>query len=113
MDVVHTFTDGAQVAVESGGAVYFLTPCCHASGKGSASETGVVCRRCYTVVSPAFGDVGVPPGKVQPEFGIGTVGDMLRRWMPGDVAALVSAQVDRLARDGKVVPSSGGLIWYW
>lgn len=32
-----------------------LTPCCHASGKGSESSTGVVCRRCYREVDPKYG----------------------------------------------------------
>jgi hypothetical protein len=35
---------------------YSLTPCCHASGKGSAdSPTGVVCRSCYRDVDLYFG----------------------------------------------------------
>ena len=113
MTVVHEFTDGAQVAVDDTGAAYFLTPCCHASGKGADVSTGVVCRKCYDEVSWCFGDVGVPEDRVDPRFGIGTVDEFLRRWMNADVAALVSAQVKRLAKDGKVVPSSGGLIQYW
>jgi hypothetical protein len=32
-----------------------LTPCCHASGKGAESATGVVCRGCYREVDPKFG----------------------------------------------------------
>jgi hypothetical protein len=39
------------------GLLYRLTPCCEASGKGSAdSQTGVVCRNCYKSVSHEFGD---------------------------------------------------------
>jgi hypothetical protein len=34
---------------------YPLTPCCAASGKGSESETGVVCRKCYRTVDAGFG----------------------------------------------------------
>lgn len=33
-----------------------LTPCCHASGKGAASRTGVVCRACYREVDGKYGD---------------------------------------------------------
>ncbi|UUV32160.1 hypothetical protein NQK81_01545 [Amycolatopsis roodepoortensis] len=32
-----------------------LTPCCNASGKGSESRTGVVCRRCYREVDAKYG----------------------------------------------------------
>lgn len=32
-----------------------LTPCCHASGKGAPSDTGVVCRGCYREVAPKYG----------------------------------------------------------
>ncbi|HET6286472.1 MAG TPA: hypothetical protein VFG15_06945 [Amycolatopsis sp.] len=32
-----------------------LTPCCHASGKGSESPTGMVCRRCYCEVDGKYG----------------------------------------------------------
>lgn len=33
-----------------------LTPCCHATGKGSGgSPTGVVCRACYRTVDDKFG----------------------------------------------------------
>lgn len=32
-----------------------LTPCCHASGKGAESATGVVCRGCYREVDPKYG----------------------------------------------------------
>jgi hypothetical protein len=35
---------------------YPLTPCCHASGKGWNSPTGVVCRSCYADVDPKYGD---------------------------------------------------------
>ncbi|WP_216907663.1 hypothetical protein [Nocardia noduli] len=35
-----------------------LTPCCHASGKGSAySVTGVVCRACYRDVDDKHGGI--------------------------------------------------------
>ena len=34
---------------------YALTPCCQATGKGSDSATGVVCRNCYREVDPYFG----------------------------------------------------------
>lgn len=40
------------------GAPYLvpLTPCCRATGKGSgASETGVVCRKCYGAVGVKYG----------------------------------------------------------
>lgn len=109
--VVHEFIDGAQVAVDETGAVFFLTPCCHASGKGA--ESGVVCRRCFTEVSWCFGDVGVPDDKVDRRFGIGTVKEFLHSWMNADVAALVEAQVGRLAKTGTITPSSGGWIFYW
>lgn len=108
--VVHEFTDGAQVAVDEG-RCFFLTPCCHASGKGA--ECGVVCRRCFAEVSWCFGDVGVPEDRVDPRFGIGTIREFLRSWMNADVAALVEAQVKRFAEDGKITPSSGGWIFYW
>lgn len=32
-----------------------LTPCCNATGKGSPSPTGVVCRACKRTVSSYFG----------------------------------------------------------
>lgn len=32
-----------------------LTPCCHASGKGAESRTGVVCRACYREVDGKYG----------------------------------------------------------
>jgi len=35
--------------------LFALTPCCQASGKGSDSETGVVCRACYETVDVYFG----------------------------------------------------------
>ncbi|GAB3162049.1 hypothetical protein GCM10027258_80280 [Amycolatopsis stemonae] len=35
-----------------------LTPCCHASGKGSESPTGVVCRGCYRPVDGKYGGPG-------------------------------------------------------
>lgn len=35
-----------------------LTRCCHASGKGSESPTGVVCRRCYRPVDVKYGGPG-------------------------------------------------------
>lgn len=37
------------------GMVYALTPCCNATGKGSHSPTGVVCRGCYRTVDISFG----------------------------------------------------------
>ena len=41
----------------SDGIAYYLTPCCGASGKGSAgSRTGVVCRSCYSDMAADFGD---------------------------------------------------------
>jgi hypothetical protein len=41
-----------------------LTPCCNASGKGSPSPTGVVCRACYQTVSPKYGgSTEIAPGK--------------------------------------------------
>jgi hypothetical protein len=33
-----------------------LTPCCGASGKGSATSTGVCCRKCYREVPAMYGD---------------------------------------------------------
>lgn len=40
----------------SDGMAYYLTPCCGASGKGSAgSYTGVVCRACYVDVDLDYG----------------------------------------------------------
>lgn len=45
------FPDGSTM-------LYALTPCCHASGKGSVNcETGVVCRACYDEVDPKYGDL--------------------------------------------------------
>ena len=41
---------------ESAGVMHYLTPCCGASGKGSAtSPSGVCCRACYAPVSSVFG----------------------------------------------------------
>lgn len=34
---------------------YLLTPCCGATGKGSDSPTGVVCRSCYATVPGVYG----------------------------------------------------------
>ena len=42
-----------KVALYSG-IVYFLTPCCGASGKGS--DGGIVCRACYHDVDDIYGD---------------------------------------------------------
>jgi hypothetical protein len=42
------------------GYLYPLTPCCHASGKGSESPTGVVCRKCYATVDSKFGGPTYP-----------------------------------------------------
>ncbi len=43
--------DGAEYLIP-------LTPCCHASGKGAESRTGVVCRSCYREVDPKYGGAG-------------------------------------------------------
>lgn len=49
-------TSEGHAVVESYGLRYRLTPCCTASGKGSAdSPTGVVCRSCFAVVGSEFG----------------------------------------------------------
>lgn len=40
--------DGAEYLIP-------LTSCCHASGKGAESSTGVVCRACYRGVDPKYG----------------------------------------------------------
>jgi hypothetical protein len=39
---------------------YPLTPCCRASGKGSESPTGIVCRKCYATVDYKFGTNTLP-----------------------------------------------------
>lgn len=36
---------------------YPLTECCGATGKGSESPTGVVCRKCYATVDAIYGDI--------------------------------------------------------
>lgn len=42
------------------GYPYPVTPCCHASGKGSVnSDTGVICRACYAEVGYKYGMDGV------------------------------------------------------
>lgn len=47
--------DGHRVLSQHG-LLYPITDCCGASGKGSESETGVVCRSCYRTVDALFGD---------------------------------------------------------
>jgi hypothetical protein len=44
-----------HVVVADAGFTYALTPCCQATGKGSDSATGVVCRACHREVDPYFG----------------------------------------------------------
>ncbi|QNL30192.1 hypothetical protein SEA_MARIOKART_65 [Gordonia phage Mariokart] len=52
-------TCGVQVAHNDVLGAYPLTPCCGATGKGSAdASTGVVCRACYREVGIAYGDCG-------------------------------------------------------
>ena len=79
--VTITLTDGTTVAVPAANADRFrgldahgnwvladpdlsdpdaeylipLTPCCQATGKGSDSPTGIVCRACYRTVDGYFG----------------------------------------------------------
>jgi hypothetical protein len=53
---------GLEVAIEKVGEqfmVYPLTPCCHASGKGGESPSGVVCRKCHQPVAGVYGDCEV------------------------------------------------------
>lgn len=52
--IMATLSDGVKVAM-SEHMVYPLTACCQASGKGSESPTGVVCRACYNVVPVDMG----------------------------------------------------------
>lgn len=60
VQIVGRDADGDKVAKADhgyGATYYLLTPCCEASGKGSAdSPTGVVCRACYETVDAKFGD---------------------------------------------------------
>jgi hypothetical protein len=39
--------------VTADGLIYFLTPCCHASGTGTSG--GVACRSCYQPVRSIYG----------------------------------------------------------
>jgi len=53
--ITHQFAE-VQVILAHG-IIAPLTPCCAASGKGSANvESGVVCRACYAEMDPMFGD---------------------------------------------------------
>lgn len=76
LDGLVTFADGSTVTLPPGIAcivvgkdadgnpvaqwedlTWALTPCCHASGKGSVAGgfPAVVCRSCYREVDPYFG----------------------------------------------------------
>jgi hypothetical protein len=48
---------GIEIAVNSDGEAFYVTPCCGASAKGCDGYTG--CRACYVEVDPATGDL--PP----------------------------------------------------
>lgn len=55
-DVTVLCNDPVGILAACDGFVYYLTPCCRASAKGSAmSENGVVCRKCYRDVDPMLG----------------------------------------------------------
>lgn len=57
-----------------------LTPCCQATGKGSATSTGVACRRCYKEVDFKYGGSGTIAIRVAPVAQVSTVsaaGDLL------------------------------------
>lgn len=47
-----------------------MTQCCHATGKGADSPTGVVCRRCH---APVDGYYGGPAQVAWPRLGVGDV----------------------------------------
>jgi len=54
--VVPLGTPEAPICRDDGAEyLYPLTPCCQASGKGSESSTGVVCRACYREVHIKYG----------------------------------------------------------
>ncbi len=56
--IVGIDTDGYKVA-DCDGFRYRLTPCCHASTKGT--DGGVVCRSCYYPSEP---EVELPPTEI-------------------------------------------------
>jgi len=52
----HITNCGARFASDTEiGLAYTLTACCHASGKGGDSPSGVVCRNCYAPVPSYHG----------------------------------------------------------
>lgn len=62
-----------RIVAESDGMRYYLTDCCHASGKGAMYEEDcpmVVCRKCYREVAWEYGDLVPDDAKIEeaPEF---------------------------------------------
>jgi hypothetical protein len=88
--------------------VYALTPCCNASGKGSAnSPTGICCRACYQPVDSYFGG----PAKVtNPRATIHDLTALIRKGpTPADHTTVVVAEIPacdiHLQLDGARVPA--------
>jgi hypothetical protein len=65
-DLLVPLGDPARPIYHDDGNEYLipLTPCCHASGKGAESSTGVVCRACYREVDAKYGGPGALAGLV-------------------------------------------------
>jgi hypothetical protein len=55
------------LVVESEDIQWALTPCCHASAKGSfvGDEPAVVCRHCYEPVDPSLGGTPVIVAEIE------------------------------------------------
>lgn len=51
----YTTVCGATL-LHSDGHLMLATPCCGATGTGSATSTGVACRGCYNEVDSIYGD---------------------------------------------------------
>lgn len=60
--VLETTTAGRIVWDEETGLVYLLTPCCHASAKGTTR--GIVCRGCYAPVGMRYADGTIATSQV-------------------------------------------------
>lgn len=48
-------TVGQRFSADSEPFLWFLTPCCGGAAKGV--EDGIVCKGCYQLVSPDYGDI--------------------------------------------------------